>query len=63
MELFKYNPAKSCLFIDSSQRDLKSVLLNNGGKFACIRVILKEHYTNVNIVIQKLCFDEYKWMV
>lgn len=67
MGLPEYNPDDWRLFIDSSKRSLKCVLLNNGGKFACVpighSVILKEHYTSVKMVLQKLCYDEHKWMI
>ena len=42
------------LFIDSSKRSLKVVLLNNGNKFGSIplahSVTLKEKYENFNLV-------------
>ena len=67
MGLPKYNPDEWRLFIDSSKRSLKCVLLHNGGKFACVpighSVILKEHYTSVKMVLQKLCYDEHKWII
>ena len=67
MGLPEYNPDEWRLFIDRSKRSLKCVLLNNGGKFARVpighSVILKEHYTSVKMVLQKLCYEEHKWMI
>ena len=66
MGLSQYNPNEWRLFIDSSKRSLKCVLLHNGNKFACVpighSVILKEHYATVKMVIQKLCYDEHNWI-
>ena len=46
------------LFIDSSKRSLKCVLLHKGNKFACVpighSVVVKEHYLNVIMVLNKL---------
>ena len=42
---------------------LKCVLLHNGNKFACVpighSVIVKEHYLNVKMVLQKLRYSEH----
>ena len=53
MGLPECNPDEWRLFIDSSKRSLKCVLLDNGDKFACVpirqSVIVKEHYLNVKM--------------
>ena len=63
MGLPEYNPDEWRLFIDSSKRSLKCVLLDNGNKFVCVpighSVIVKELYQNVKMVLQKL----YQWLV
>ena len=63
MGLSEYNPDEWRLFIDSSKRSLKCVLLHNGNKFACVpighSVIVKEHYLNVKMVLQKLRYSEH----
>ncbi|KAI6648704.1 hypothetical protein LOD99_7930 [Oopsacas minuta] len=63
MGLPQYNRNEWHLFIDSSKRSLKCVLLHNGNKFACVpighSVILKEHYATVKMVLQKLCYDQH----
>ena len=55
MSLPKYNLDEWRLFIDSSKRSLKCVLLHNGKKFACVpighSVIVKEDNLNVKMVL------------
>ena len=61
MGLPEYNPNESRLFIDSSKRSLKCVLHYNGNKLACFSighsVIVKEHYLNMKMVLQKLRYS------
>ena len=63
MGLPEYNPDEWRLFIDSSKRSLKCVLLHNGNKFACVPIghsmIVKEHYLYVKIVLQKVRYSEH----
>ena len=63
MGLPEFNPDEWKLFIDSSKRSLKCVLLHNGNKFAYVpighSVIVKEHYLNVKMVLQKLRYSEH----
>ena len=67
MGLPQYNPDEWKLFIDSSKRSLKYVLLHNGNKFACAPighfVIVEERYLNVKMVLQKLCYSEDNWAI
>lgn len=53
------------LFIDSSVRSLKAVLLHNGNTYASIPVAhsinLKEEYVNLDLVLKKLMYDDHKW--
>ena len=43
------------------------MLLYNGNKFACVpighSVIVKEHYLNVKMVLQKLRYSEHSWAI
>ena len=43
------------------------MLLHNGNKFACVPighpVIVKEHYLNVKMVLQKLRYSEHNWAI
>lgn len=55
------------LFIDSSQRSLKAVLLHNGNKYASIpvghSVHLKEKYDNLAFILTKLNYKKYEWTI
>ena len=61
----EYGPVEWRLFIDSSKRSLKAVLLHNGNKYASIpvghSVHLKECYENLELVLRKLCYSDHKW--
>lgn len=61
----EYAPDEWRLFIDSSKRSLKAVLLHNGNKYASIpvghSVHLKECYENLKLVLSKLCYSDHKW--
>ena len=62
-----HNPEEWRLFIDSSTRSLKAVLLYNGNRFPSIPVAhsvhLKEDYKNVKLLLEKINYDSYKWDV
>ena len=55
------------LFIDSSKRSLKVVLLHNGNRFAPIPIAhstkLKETYENLKIVLDKIKYSKHQWQV
>ena len=55
------------LFIDSSKRSLKCVLLHNGNRYASIpvghSVTLKESYENVKNVLETLKYNDHGWMI
>ena len=67
MACFKieYAPDEWRLFIDSSKRSLKAVLLHNGNKYTSMpvghSVHLKECYENFELVLNKLCYSDHKW--
>ena len=67
MACFKieYAPDEWRLFIDSSKRSLKAVLLHNGNKYASMpvghSVHLKECYENLDLVLNKLSYLDHKW--
>ena len=67
MGLPHYYPDEWRLFIDRSKRSLKCVLLHNGNKFAYVpighSVILKEHYSSVKMVLEKMCYKEHNWVI
>jgi hypothetical protein len=64
MGLPEYQPKDWRLFIDSSTRSLKCVLLHNGNRYASLPIAhstkLKEEYENIKMVLQKLCYHEHK---
>ncbi|XP_073532722.1 uncharacterized protein [Phyllobates terribilis] len=67
MGLQVYRPEDWRLFIDSSKRSLKCVLLNNGNQCASLPVAhstkLVEQYKNVKMVLEKLCYHEHSWLI
>ena len=54
-------------FIDSSKQSLKCVLLHNASTYAGVpighSVTLKESYSIVQMILQKLCCNEHKWAI
>ena len=62
-----YQPNEWRLFIDSSQRSLKAVLLHKGNKYAIIpkahSTKLKESYENLKYVLEKINYADHKWQV
>lgn len=60
-------PSDWRLFIDSSSKSLKAVLLHNGNQFPSLpvahSVMLKESYDSVKIILGKLKYTEYNWPV
>ena len=63
----EYIPHEWRLFIDSSSLSLKAVLLHIGNKLPSIPVghstILKENYTNVKFLLNKLNYEQHSWLV
>jgi hypothetical protein len=61
------NPREWRLFIDSSNRSLKAVLLHNGNRLPSLplahSVHLKEDYNNVKTLLTALKYEEYGWEV
>ena len=63
----QYKPREWRLFIDSSKQSLKCVLLHNASTYAGVpighSITLKESYSTVQMVLQKLCYNEHKWAI
>ena len=63
----QYEPKYWRLFIDSSKRLLKCVLLHNGNLFASVPIAhsttLKEKYEAVKYVLEKIGYDQHKWFI
>ena len=62
---FPHHPENWRLFIDSSNRSLKAVLLHNGNKQPSISIAysfhLKEGYRNIRLLLEKINYGSYKW--
>ena len=67
MGIPEYKPQDWRLFIDSSKRSLKCVLLHNGNKYASIPIghstLLKEKYNNIKRVLEKLNYCDHQWLI
>ncbi|ESO06027.1 hypothetical protein HELRODRAFT_160140 [Helobdella robusta] len=63
----QYKPEDWRLFIDSSKRSLKCVLLHNGNQFASVPLAhstkLKEKYEAVKYVLEMIRYDQHKWVI
>ncbi|GBL94787.1 hypothetical protein AVEN_244766-1 [Araneus ventricosus] len=63
----KYKDDEWRLFIDSSKRSLKAVLLHNGNKYASVPVghstHLKESYENIEFVLTLLKYNGHNWII
>ena len=61
----KYEPSNWRLFIDSSTKSLKAILLHNGNVYAPLpvahSVVLNEEYYNMHFLLQKLKYDTHRW--
>jgi hypothetical protein len=55
------------VFIDSSKRRLKAVVLHNGNNYASLpighSVHLKECYENLQLVLTKIGYTAHDWMI
>ena len=55
------------LFIDSSKRSLKCILLHNGNQYGSIpigySVTLKENYENIKVVLERLKYCVHQWLI
>lgn len=65
--LLNYQPNEWRLFIDSSKRSLKCVLLHNGNKHGAVPIAhstkLKEEYQNISFVLEKLKYHDHEWVI
>jgi len=55
------------VFIDSSKRSLKCVLLHSGNKYASVPIAhsttLKEKYEAIKYVLEKISYDQHEWLI
>lgn len=67
MGLSQYFPEDWRLFIDSSKRSLKCVLLHNGNKYGSIPIAhstkMKEEYENIAVVLDKIKYNDHQWVI
>ena len=67
MGVRKYKPNDWRIFIDSSTRRLKCVLLHNGNRYVSLPIAhstkLKEEYDNIKLLLQKIKYDEHRWPI
>jgi hypothetical protein len=67
MGLPEYKAEEWRLFIDSSKRSLKCVLLHNGNKYAAVPIghstSMKEQYENIKVVLEKLSYADHNWII
>ena len=67
MSLPKYFQDDWRLFIDSSKRSLKCVLLHNGNKFGSIPIAhstkMKEEYNTIALILEKLKYQQHQWVI
>jgi hypothetical protein len=65
--LSEYNPSEWRLFINSSKRSLKCVLLNNGNKYGSIPIghttTMKEVYKAISLALEKINYQEHQWVI
>ena len=63
----KYEAKDWRLFIDSSKRSLKCVLLHNGKQFLPVPLAhsttLKEKYEAVKYLLEKISYNEHQWLI
>ena len=64
---FAYDPTKFQLFIDSSSRSLKAVLLFNGNKISSVPVVysvhMTENYRNMELLLTALQYKDHNWLI
>jgi hypothetical protein len=63
----EYDPSTWCLFIDSSKRSLKGVLLHNSNVLASIPLAhstkLPKSYETLKLVLKKIKYHEHEWQI
>ena len=65
--LSSYSPGEWRLFIDSSKRSLKCVLLHNGNKYGSIPIghstRMSEKQDNIALVLKKISYQDHQWVI
>ncbi|GBN71750.1 hypothetical protein AVEN_92763-1 [Araneus ventricosus] len=67
MGLPEYSPDDWRLFIESSKRSLKCVLLYSGNKYGSMPIAhstkMKEEYNTIALVLEKTKYHEHQWVI
>lgn len=67
MALKQYEPSDWLLFIDSSKRRIKCILLDNRNENAGVPILqstmLKKEYCNISLVLNKTKYNDHKWQI
>lgn len=62
-----HKPEEWRLFIDSSKRSLKAVLLHNTNKIASIPIahstVMDESYLNMEYLLEKIAYPKHQWLI
>ena len=62
-----YNPEEWRLFLDSSMRSLKCVLLHNGNRYGAVPIghstVLKEQQDDIRTVVDLLKYHQHGWII
>jgi hypothetical protein len=63
----EYDPSTWCLFIDSSKRSLKAVLLHNRNVLASVPLAhstkLSKSYETLELVLEKIKYHKHEWRI
>ena len=63
---YEHNPEEWRLFIDSSERSLKAVLLHNGNQLPSVPVgygLVKETYDSMKQLLKSINYQQYQWSI
>ena len=67
LSVIEYKPEEWRLFIDSSKRSLKCVLLHNSNMYVPIPIghstTLKEKYDAIKTVLQHIKYEHHQWVI
>ena len=67
LDIPSYNPEEWRLFLDSSKRSLKCVLLHNGNRYGAVPIghstVLKEQQDDIRTVMDLLKYHQHGWII
>ena len=63
----EYDPGHWRLFVNSSKESMKAVLIHNGNTLPSVPVTysttLKENYLTLQLILEKLNYNTYRWLI